>query len=317
METVAYACYNKDDKIREKSSSGAVFFELAKWIISQNGIVFGAKFDKQWNVVHSHADTLEGVMNFLGSKYVQSSIGDEYKIAKEYLDNGKLVLFSGTPCQISGLLSYLKKEYENLITVDLICHGVPSKAVWREYVNEIAADKHIKNINFRNKTEGWLDFSLRVDFTDKTNYRQNQHNDIYIKGFLSDLYLRPSCYKCKFKGIERNSDITLADYWGVKNIIADMFDDKGTSLIMIHTEKGKDICNSVKNKFNWQKTDLNAALKNNPNAIKSAGKNTRRNAFFNTKQYNSKNIVVYTRKTFAQKSKIRIKSIIKKIIGRK
>lgn len=293
-----------------------MFFELAQKVISEGGIVFGAKYDENWNVVHSHADTIEGVLDFLGSKYAQSSISDEYKLAKEHLISGRIVLFSGTPCQIGGLLSYIEKDYENLITVDFICHGVPSKKVWREYVNEISQNKRIENISFRDKTEGWCDFSLKIDFSDNSSYRKNNHNDVYIKGFLSDLYLRPSCYNCKFKGIERKSDITIADYLGIKNDISDMFDNKGTSLVLVHSESGMIIWNDIQNSFIVKETDVNKALSHNNGSVKSAKMNPRRKAFFANDVYDTSTIAYFSKKTLPQKAIQKLKFVIKTIIGK-
>ena len=317
MKTIAFACCNKDDDIRMKSSSGGVFFELAQKVISEGGTVFGAKYDENRNVVHSHADTMKGVMDFLGSKYVQSSIGEEYKLAKECLESGRKVLFSGTPCQIGGLRAYLKKDYENLITVDFICHGVPSRKVWREYVKEISQNKRIENISFRDKTEGWYDFSLKIDFSDGSSYRKNNHNDVYIKGFLSDLYLRPSCYDCKFKGTERKSDITIADYWGVQNDLPDMYDNKGTSLVLVHSKSGMKIWNDIQNRFTVKETDVNTAISHNPNYTKSVSMNLRRKSFFAQEKYDTPTIAYFSKKTLIQRIIRKTKYIIKIINEKK
>ncbi len=269
MNTIAYAAINKNDNIRERSSSGAVFYEFAERIIKNGGVVYGARFDENWSVVHGHTDSVEGLYDFLGSKYVQSNMADEYREAEKNLKEGRIVLFSGTPCQIEGLKSYLGKEYEKLLTVDFICHGVPSPSVWKKYLAEVAKGREATAVSFRDKTEGWLHFSLKIDFKDGSQYRQTQYEDLYIKGFLQDIYLRPSCYQCRFKTIERNSDITLADYWGVNMVLPEMFDDKGTSVMLIHSKCGENIWKAVQNKFRFLQIDIEEVKEKNRNAVSS------------------------------------------------
>lgn len=243
---VAYAAINQNTEARENSSSGGVFFLLAEFVIEQGGVVFGARYDADWEVAHGYAEDLEGISAFMGSKYVQSRIGDTYIQAKEFLKQGRTVLFSGTTCQIYGLKAYLGKSYDNLITVDLICHGVPSPKVWREYLQLRTEGRKIKAVSFRDKTEGWQVFSLRIDFENGESYRQTLKKDVFMRGFLQDIYLRPSCYHCRFRGEHRDSDITLADLWGCRTVAPDMFDDKGTSLVLIQSEKGADIWKKIR-----------------------------------------------------------------------
>lgn len=234
-----YVCFNLNKDEREKSSSGGIFILLAKKVIEGNGVVFGARFDENWRVVHGYAENIEDVIPFLTSKYVQSSMGNMFRKAKEFLKNNRIVLFSGTPCQISGLKSYLGKEYSNLLTVDFICHGVPSPKVWEEYLKDKANGKTIRAINFRDKTEGWKKFSLKIEFEDGSIYRGTQFQDPYLKGFLKDIYLRPSCYQCLNKGIKRISDITLADFWGIEHVKPELFDDRGISAVLVHSVRGE------------------------------------------------------------------------------
>ncbi|MGN1134030.1 MAG: Coenzyme F420 hydrogenase/dehydrogenase, beta subunit C-terminal domain [Oscillospiraceae bacterium] len=315
MNTKAVACYNKDDKIRMKSSSGGVFYLLAKYVIENGGVVFGAKFNKDWEVIHSYAETLDGISDFMGSKYVQSSMGNTYKDVLQFLKQDRLVLFSGTPCQVYGLKAFLGKDYDNLITIDLICHGVPSRKVWREYIRYISGKKDIANINFRDKTEGWLDFSLKFDFSDNSSYIKNQHNDLYMKGFLQDIYLRPSCYKCRFKGISRESDLTLADFWGCKDIMPDMFDDKGTSLVLIQSDKGNKIWDSIQNDINMNEITDERYQTRNPNIKSSVKKNYKRAKFYKDDSFD--NLTRLTKpagpiRKFMSKCKHIIKKVIKK-----
>ena len=276
----AYALYNKNDEIRALSSSGGVFYELAKAVINKNGIVFGAKFDDGWNVVHSYAEDLEGVKAFLGSKYTQSSVGNCYKEAKDFLEKGRQCLFSGTPCQIAGLKAFLGKEYENLFTVDFICHGVPSRLVWREYVEKLSENRKIERISFRDKTEGWISFSMKFQYKDNVEYRKNLREDLFMKGFLQDIYLRPSCYNCAFKGIERKADITIADYWGVQRDLPEMFDDKGTSFVMVHTDLGQELYREIEGGFVGKEVNPKKPLSYNTAAMLSAKLSKKRKVFF-------------------------------------
>lgn len=268
---VAYACYNLDDSIRAQSSSGGIFTLLAEQIIEQGGVVFGAAFNKEFHVQHICVKTVEELEKLRGSKYLQSTIGDAYIEAKAYLEQGRLVLFTGTPCQIDGFLHYLKKSYSNLYTQDIICHGAPSQQIWQQYVNfrESKASSKTQKVFFRDKKYGWQNYVVRFKFENHKEYEQILTEDLFMQGFLANLYLRPSCYHCHSKTMHRNSDITLADFWGVENIAPEMFDDKGTSLVLLHTPKGQQIFAQIKNKMKVQNVDVKEALKYNTAATQS------------------------------------------------
>ena len=221
----SYASISKNDNSRIDSSSGGVFFELASYIIARDGIVFGAKFIKDWSVAHDEADTLEKASCFRGSKYAQSDTGKTFQRVSEYLKSGILVLYSGSPCQVAGLKLFLRKEYPNLITVDFICHGVPSPLIWNQYLKSFGEPlNNIRHVSFRDKKAGWKKFSLTIEFLDKTHSR-TLDKDLYLRGFLKDLYLRPSCYSCSTKSGKSGSDITLGDYWGIGNVMPEIDDD--------------------------------------------------------------------------------------------
>lgn len=243
-----YAAKNRNEEIRKTSSSGGIFTAIAENIIKQEGVVFGVSFDTNWNVVHSYTETIEGLSCFRGSKYVQSKIGDSYKLVRSYLKSGKIVLFTGTPCQISGLKNFLCKEYENLITIDILCHGVPSPQIWKKYLKELK-NKHeatnIKSVNFRDKKDGWSKFNLSIEFNNNKYYIEPFNKDIYFKGFLSNLYLRPSCYSCKTKNGRSGSDITIGDYWNINEASPEFNDNKGISLVLINTRKGENLYNHL------------------------------------------------------------------------
>ena len=314
----AYALYNKNEEIRAKSSSGGVFYELAKEIINQNGVVFGAKFDEEWNVVHSYAEDLEGVKAFLGSKYTQSSVGNCYKEAKSFLETGRQCLFSGTPCQIAGLKTFLGKDYANLLTVDFICHGVPSRLVWKEYLKKICAPEKLVSVKFRDKSTGWGNYSLTLYGKTRKIYTKNHSDDLYMKGFLQDIYLRPSCYNCVFKGVKRKSDITLADYWGVQLDLPEMFDDKGTSFIMIHSEEGKEIYKRIKENFISKEVNTEKPLSYNSAALVSAKLPKKRKVFFEKGTVDFQLLEKLTKQSMLQnffsRALNKLKRIIKKFI---
>lgn len=238
------AAINKDENIRTESSSGGVFSFLAERIISQGGAVFGVRFDEQWQAVFDCAETNQELSAFRGSKYLQARVGNSFAQCKQLLDQGRQVLFSGAPCQIAALHHFLRKPYSNLFTVDFICHGVPSPKVWKYYLNEVvkAGKQAIRDIKFRDKRHGWKRFSFALDY--------NEHNRCYtltsifsqnpfMRAFLSNMILRPSCHSCPAKGGRSQSDITIADFWGIDQVNPEMFDDRGTSLVLVHTEKGQ------------------------------------------------------------------------------
>lgn len=315
---IAYAGVNKDDQIRVKSSSGGIFSILAEYIIKNNGIIYGASFDENFNIKHKRILCNTDLDLLRGSKYVQSSIGDIYKQVKNDLESNRQVLFTGTPCQVEGLRSYLRKEYVNLITMDFICHGVPSPLVWKKYLEEMKKSKqeNIKNIYFRNKDIGWKVFSLKIIFDEKI-YINNLSKDLFMKGFLQDVYLRPSCYSCKFKKTNRVSDITVADFWGIENILPKMDDDKGISLIVIHSEKGEQLFDKLSETMILNEVNLNEAIKYNPSMIKSVKYNEKRNSFFaelNSVKELTDLIRKYTKISFEKRAKNKIKSIIKRLV---
>lgn len=292
MPLKVYAAINPNEEIRMKSSSGGIFTMLAEKIIDEGGVVFGARFDANWEVVHDFSETKEGIQPFRGSKYVGSRIGDSYKQACEFLKTGRKVLFSGTSCQIAGLKKFLRKEYDNLLTLDVVCHGVPSALVWREYLKFI---KHtdcvafsdfssITSINFRDKSTGWKKYSLVIrgsnsfegnistiplsKVCDKIILDENLNNNLFMQLFRHNLCLRPSCFLCPAKEGRSCSDITIADYWGVTLFHPNWDDDKGTSLVLTYSTKGERAfaeldCNCIN-------TTYENAIKGNSSIVKSA-----------------------------------------------
>lgn len=258
IKIFAAKCAN--DEIRLQSSSGGVFSAIAQSVLKEGGVVFGAKFNQKWEVVHDYTETTEGLKEFRGSKYIQSRIGNNYKKVKDFLIKGRKVLFSGTPCQIAGLKKFLCKEYETLLTVDVVCHGVPSNKVWQTYLEEITDGGRIEYVSFRNKEKGWRNYSLVIKTSNhEYTFPMEEHISSFMKGFLKELYLRPSCYNCKVKKFRSQSDITLADYWWIKNVVSDFDDNNGCSLIYINSRKGMDVFDSLDMKK--RETDTDADIK--------------------------------------------------------
>ena len=281
----AYAAVNKDDAIRQVSSSGGVFTLIAKKIIDDGGVVFGAAFsDDFYSARHIAVNTIDSLEKLRGSKYLQSEIGNTYNEAKKLLDCGKKVLFTGTPCQIGGLKSFLGKEYKNLYTQDIICHGVPSPKVWKSYLQyqENIAHSKAKKAFFRYKKTGWKSFSILLNFKNNKEMQEIFTENLYMKGFLANLFLRPSCYNCSFKSLERQSDVTLSDFWGIENILPEFNDDKGTSLVFINTKKGEQLFDDINEYLTVKKVDINNAIKYNSSAVKSVQPHENRKKFFKT-----------------------------------
>lgn len=313
----AYAAYNKNEKIRLKSSSGGIFTLIAEDILKKNGIVYGAAFDENFEVKHIRITNITELEKLRGSKYVQSNCNGIYSKCKRDLDSGMNVLFSGTPCQIEALKCYLKKSYDNLFCIDIICHGVPSRLVWRKYLQyrvNLAKSK-IEQIAFRLKNEGWKQYAVQFVFANGTAYCQNLHKDIFMRGFLKNLYLRPSCYACKFKTKERISDITLADFWGINNIYPDIDDDKGISLVIVHSIKGSNLFEKLKTNMFCIEVNIDNAIKYNKSMIISVKNNIERNKFFSELlkyDYIETLIEKYSKDTFKEKLKKYLKVILLK-----
>lgn len=276
-----WTAVNRDEEIRLASSSGGIFSLLAQKTIAKGGIVFGACFDENQEVVHSYSETMEGISVFQGSKYVQSRLGTIFQSAKNFLDDGRNVLFSGTPCQIAGLNRFLDKEYPNLTTVDIICHGVPSPAVWRNYIDGLIPAYKNMRINFRDKSIGWEEFSFTIqDAGSKAVlYTEMFRRNIFMNGFLQNLYLRPSCSCCKSKGCASGSDITLGDFWGIRNFFPDFYDNKGVSAVLLHSHKAMEILSDVDIEFN--EVPYETVLKGNPALEISCAAHPNRTRFFN------------------------------------
>ena len=314
-----YAAKNDDESIRHKSSSGGLFTLLAEKIIEDGGVVFGARFNENWEVVHDYTDTIEGLEPFRGSKYVQSAVGESFKQAETFLKAGRKVMFTGTPCQIAGLKNFLRKDYKNLLAVDFVCHGVPSPLVWRMYLEEevarqgnagknsvLASPKDapvLTGVNFRDKSVGWKKFSFVLSISKASAVgEQNSvlssvftEND-YMRAFLSNLSLRPSCFNCSSKAGKSGADITIGDFWGIENVQPELDDDIGMSVLVNYNEIK---CRSIISELYLHAVSYPEILVSNPCLEKSVNKPVNRDFFFSQLMRKGFNCAV--NKTFSTK----------------
>ena len=273
----AYASKNYDDEVRGSSSSGGIFPMLAKAVLERGGVVFGVRFDDKWECVHDYIEDISEIHLFQGSKYVPSRIGDSYIKAEKFLKEGRAVLFSGTSCQIAALNRFLGQEYANLLTLEVTCHGVPSPAVWRKYLDTILkrarkgkntvsalpifhhkgrdtlGGSAIERISFRDKGTGWEKFSFALSLgkpngagkKNSVSLSHTHEEDPFMRLFIYDVILRPSCYHCPAKSGKTMSDFTLADFWHIDKIMPDFNDDKGVTLVYLNTLKAIDFYNRL------------------------------------------------------------------------
>ena len=276
-----FAGINKNENIRRESTSGGIFTALCDKFIKNNGVVFGVAFNNENVVIHKKVESIEGLKDLRGAKYVQSRIENTFIEAKQLLDEGKEVLFSGTPCQIAGLYGYLRRDYKNLLTVSIVCHGVPSPIVFDNYIKNIEKKykKSIRNIYFRSKDDGsWKESRFKIIFSDGSKFSIGIGKDLYTNSFLNDLISRPSCYECKFKKDTFVGDFMIGDFWGIGDKRPDLDDDIGTSLILVNSQKAKKLINDIDSVY-LQKMNYEDALRGNPNLEISAIENKNRTKF--------------------------------------
>ncbi|MBN2835137.1 MAG: Coenzyme F420 hydrogenase/dehydrogenase, beta subunit C-terminal domain [Candidatus Delongbacteria bacterium] len=281
IEPLVFAAWTKNEHVKRTSSSGGMFSEISDYILNNSGTIFGAVLDKNLKVLHISATTKEEREYQKGSKYVQSDINTTYVQAKKLLEKGELVMFSGTPCQIGGLYSFLGKNYDNLTTVDIVCHGVPSPKIFRIYIDYLERKYRstVSSINFRDKDFGWNTQTMNVYFENEKSYISHRDNDIYYRMFLYHLVLRPSCHNCQYTKTNRQSDITIADFWGIGKLDIKLFEEnKGVSLVILNTEKGKMIFENIKKNINSKEFKLEQALQ--PNLIKPSMPHPKRKEFW-------------------------------------
>ena len=284
--TKAYAVYSKDVSLREASTSGGAFAELALEILKNGGAVYGAAYDNQFYISHIYIEKVEDLNWLCGAKYAQSDLGYSFREIKEKLELGQQILFVGTPCQVAGLKAFLQKDFEGLYTVDFVCHGVPSPAIWKNYVEYRAkidnAGQLPKKINLRSKHTGWshYQYSNVYQYYNGVTYSAKGGTDLYMRLFVGDYINRNSCAKCRFKGYNRISDITLGDFWGIWDIAPEMDDNRGTSLVLVHSEKGENLVSALNDRIQCKKVVLEQAATQNSSLLYSSRAKLQRDEVF-------------------------------------
>ena len=273
---------NKSEVVRSKSSSGGIFSLLAELIIEKGGVVVGCTMDEKQNITHKIAFTKQELIAFRSSKYVQSDLDDTFIKIRDLLRKGRLVLFSGTPCQVAGLRHFLIKPFENLICVDVLCHGVPSPKLFREYLQmlEMKNGSKVINLNFRDKEKSWKRLHMKVDFENGKKYYKFSGYDKYLSLFLNNKSQRNSCFHCPFASLHRQGDISLGDFWGIGKRYPDFDDDKGISLVLLNSIKGKNLYRQIENNVVSFESDIEQAIAGNKVLYQSIVGEEKRNQFY-------------------------------------
>ncbi len=312
----AYIFQHKDDNVRRQSTSGGAFTAISEYILEHNGIVYGAVFDENYNVIHKGIDKKEELYRFRNSKYVQSNPKATFKEVKDNLEKNRYVCYSGTSCEIEGLKNYLQKDYDNLILVDVVCRAVPSPLIWKKYLNLRKKQyKDIKTILFRDKYYGYKysNFSIYNKNNDKKQeYHQGVDSDPYLRAFFSNICDRPSCYECKFKKINRESDITIWDCFEVEKYDKDFDDDKGTTRILTNSKKGEEVIKNISESNKIKEIDVKQATDGFLAMFQPVKYNTNRNQFF--KDANSLSDEELFKKYFPDNFKVKLERNARKIL---
>lgn len=271
-----YACYSKNEEIRLKSSSGGVFSLLADAVLTLRGVVYGVAMSRDcYNAEFIRVTDSAGLEKLRGSKYLQAQMGNVFRQVKEDLTEGRYVLFTGTGCQVNGLKCFLEKEYETLFCVDVICHGVPSPELWKKYIRyQESKYGKLVEVDFRCKNFSWNGFEMK-----ENSLFISKEEDAFMQMFLRDYCLRPSCYQCKAKNVKL-SDMTMADFWGIERVAPEINDDKGTSLVIVRTIKGKELWEKIVGEMKAKEVTYTDGVRRNPAEYSSAGKPEKRNSFF-------------------------------------
>lgn len=278
-----YAAYSVEEEIRRESSSGGIFTECACWILQQKGVVYGAEYNENFQVQHCFVENKENLKKLRGAKYAESDLGEIFSDILERLKNGQKVLFSGTPCQVAGLKSFLGKEYDDLYCIDFVCHGVSSPMAWEEYVRyrseQDNSGKMPQAINLRAKDTGWSKYQYSNIFEYKNGKKHSvlSADSLYMKLFVGDYISRLSCSNCQFKGYSRVSDITLGDFWGIWDIDLEMDDNRGTSVVFVQSPKGESLWSAIGGTIKYKEMLPEQASRQNPSILVSSKSNPNRN----------------------------------------
>lgn len=311
----AFAFQSKDERIRKESSSGGAFTIIAEMIISDGGYVYGCGFDDDFNVIHDCAKNIKELSKFRGSKYVQSKLDNVFIEIKKKLDDKKIVLFSGTPCQVSGLKCYLRKQYDNLFLIDLVCHGIPSPGLWSMYIKyiKISVKSRLTYVSFRNKRYGYAGSTMALGYENGKTEFSSRRAQFYKYLFFQDINSRPSCFCCHFKGVKRVSDFTIYDCWHMNKIESSWDDDKGTTWVLVQSEKGMKLFERIKQNAKIKEAPVEMAIElDGQLALQSTIPNPLRTQFFIDAQQIEMNELI--KKYFPLTLKKRITSVTKPLL---
>ena len=314
-----YIGYYRQLPVRMASSSGGIFTLLAKQTLAKGGKVYGAAFDEHFTVFHTAASNEAELAQLQGSKYLQSRMGQTFQNIREDLKRRQQVLFSGTACQVAGLRSFLRRDYDGLLTVDVLCHGVPSPVVWETYLRELEQEyqSRVSHVFFRKKElTGWKRYELDITFENGASYHRPFPEDPYMRLFLHEICLRPSCHDCRFKRLERPSDITIGDCWGVERYMPELDDDKGTSVVIIHTPAGMEQFEAIAPEMAYKEAETDRALPPTADSRKSVLPHRRREAFFRKlpDATSLKELVPLIEPSFADRVKRKLRNIRNRIV---
>ncbi|MFI3320243.1 MAG: Coenzyme F420 hydrogenase/dehydrogenase, beta subunit C-terminal domain [Rikenellaceae bacterium] len=318
VDQSAILLQHKDAEVLKESTSGGAFTAIGEWVINQGGVVFGAAFERgTFTVKHQYVERVEELAIYRNSKYVQSLIGDTYAEAKRFLAEGRIVCFSGTPCQIEGLVAYLRKPYENLLLIDVVCRAVPSPLLLRKYLNlkeQTNTGKYTK-LYFREKYYGYKYSTFSLYNTDsKQDLHSGIESNYYLRSFFSGMAVRPSCTDCKFKKRYRQSDITIWDCFDVYKFSKEFDDDRGVTRCLIHSALGTRVASEIGQSAKIMTIDTEAALEGVREMYHSVAVNPRRESFFN--DLNSLSEQECFDKYFPITIKSRVEKFIRKTMNR-
>lgn len=307
---VAYLLQHKNDEICSESTAGGAFSGIASYVIEKGGIVFGVEMTEDYKVRHTSVETIEDLRKFRNSKYVQSRISYIFQQVKTELKKGRMVCFSGTPCQVEGLRHFLGENYENLILVDVVCRAVPSPGVWDKYVQyEIQRKGELSSVKFRDKTLGYQYSTMEIKTKDGKTYRGGIENQPWLRMFFSGMIIRPSCTACKFRSRYRNSDFTIWDCFTSYKYDKSFDERKGTTRVLVHSEKGKKIFANIESEFKCCEISSDNAVQNVTEMVKSPEFHTKRAEFFS--EFHILKMSLLIKKYFPVTLKLKLKKYVR------
>lgn len=283
-----FAAVSTDIPSLKRSASGGAFYVFARRVIERGGVVFGCVLDTQLMPVIRHTDTIDGLQPMQGSKYAEADVADSFEKAKRFLEEGRPVLYAGTPCQLAALRAYLNKEYDLLYCCEIICHGVASRPLLREYIQYLSQKwrARITDITFRDKKKGWgllLKITYEKRGTPRAQYLSDSESSYYYY-YVGNAIYRDSCYQCPYAGSERYSDLTIGDFWGGRRLIPSVDPDLGLSAIVVSSVKGQQLFEECRDSFICTTSDLDTMAKENPNLVRPTQRGAEADTFWKVYQ---------------------------------